>query len=142
MFCNLTFEIYPSANFHPKQASTSSSNNNIRNAKMYVSKNIIATIFAVAATASFLPPRQAGSAECNQARIQVVTSLQSAGQSIASIQDATVKAAAQTGLDQANAGVKAVAQTIVNNQTASATGRNEVEAGLKAMAKALASGNA
>lgn len=107
---------------------------------MYASKIIFTTIFAVAAFAVSLP-RQAGNAACNQARGQVVSSLKTAGQAIAQIQDARVQSAAQAGLDEAKAGVQAIAQTLIANQTASAAGRDEVGAGLRAMSAALAGGN-
>lgn len=109
---------------------------------MYASKIILAAVLAVAASAASISPRQAGNAACNQARRQVVTSLRTAGDSVAQIQDPTVKSAAQAGLDQANAGVQAVAQTLVDGQKASATGRDQVQSGLAAMSQALTGADA
>lgn len=108
---------------------------------MYASKIILATMFAIAASAASVP-RQAGNAACNTARREVVTSLGTASTSIAQIQDPTVKTAAQAGLDQATGGIKAIAQTLKAGQTASAAGRDEVQAGLGAMSTALTGGSA
>lgn len=108
---------------------------------MYASKIVFAAILAVAVSAANIP-RQAGNAACNQARVEVVSSLSDAGQAIAQIEDPSVQSAAQAGLDQANGGIAAIAQTLRAGETASAAGRDDVTAGLQAMASALAGGDA
>lgn len=58
------------------------------------------------------------------------------------IANTTTQTAAQTGLNQANGGVKTIAQSLIAGQQAPDAGRQAVEAGLVAMNSALAGGNA
>lgn len=109
---------------------------------MYSSKVLLATLFAVAASAGAINPRQVGNAACNTARIQVVSSLADASNAIAQIQDPTTQAAAQDGLNQAQIGVDEVAESLLAGEKASAAGRDDVAAGIKAMNAALAAGDA
>lgn len=109
---------------------------------MYTSKILFATLFALTASAVVTPRQAASSAACNTARLGVVNALSNAGNAVGEIQDATVQAAVQQGLDQANSGVQEVAQSIKAGEAPSAAGRDDVEAGLKAMFAALAGGNA
>lgn len=97
---------------------------------------------AAAVSAAAVNPRQIGGIACNVARLQVVGALSDAGDAIGQIADADVQSAAQAGLDQANGGIDAIAQSIIAGEKASADGRTNVEAGLTAMADALASGDA
>lgn len=83
-----------------------------------------------------------GSAECNAARSQIVTSLGDTAKSVGQIQDPTVKQAATTGLTQAKAGIQQIGQALQSGSPPPAAGRTQVEAGLTATNKALAGGNA
>lgn len=95
-------------------------------------------LLATTATAATLPPRQIGNLACNLARLQIVGALNDAGSAAGSIADTTTQAAVSAGIDQANAGVGAVAQALLSGGAASADGRDEVAAGLTAANEALA----
>lgn len=99
------------------------------------------TLFLGLATLSFatatLQPRQANIAACDTSRQQIVLALSKMGDAVPAISDADVQAAAQAGLDQANAGVALVADSLLAGETPSAEGRDEVEAGLTALSAAL-----
>ncbi|KAG8162190.1 hypothetical protein KVR01_007955 [Diaporthe batatas] len=104
---------------------------------MYALRVIIATLFAVTASASVVE-RQLGGIGCNIARFQILGALGDTGDAISEIEDADVQAAAQAGLDQANGGISQIASSLLSGGAPPADSRDEVEAGLTAMASALA----
>lgn len=98
---------------------------------------LLLAMAALSSAAATLQPRQANVAACDTARQQIVQALANMGDAISTISDADVQAAAQAGLDQANAGVGLVAESLLAGEAPSAEGRDEVEAGLKALDAAL-----
>lgn len=104
---------------------------------MYAFRVIIATLFAVTASAAIVE-RQLGGIGCNVARFQILGALGDTGDAISQIQDTDVQAAAQAGLDQANGGISQIASSLLSGADAPADSRDEVEAGLAAMDSALA----
>jgi hypothetical protein len=88
-----------------------------------------------------IPRQQQPSAACNQARIDIVSALGTAGTTIPQIQDPTVQAAAAAGLSQARGGIIVIAQAIEVGAAPPAAGRDQVAAGLTAMGVALSTAN-
>lgn len=103
---------------------------------MYAVRVIIATLFAITASASVVE-RQLGGIGCNVARFQILGALGDAGDAISDIQDTNVQSAAQAGLDQANDGIGQIASSLLSGSAAPADSRDAVAAGLAAMNDAL-----
>ncbi|KAL1882173.1 hypothetical protein Daus18300_000658 [Diaporthe australafricana] len=108
---------------------------------MYLTKLILAFVLAAGASAAAITPRQNQDA-CDQGRAGVVNALKEINTSSAQIQDATVKQAVQSGLQQSAGGVQQIGQAIKAGQAPPAAGRDEVQAGFEAMNAAIISANA
>ncbi|KAH8826052.1 hypothetical protein DL96DRAFT_1556592 [Flagelloscypha sp. PMI_526] len=93
---------------------------------------LIATVvLAMGVSAAPLSTRQIGNLECNLARASIVKNMFDSKSAIDSIQDATGKAAAQAGLDEAFSGVKTIGLNIITGKAAGADARTQVENGLQ-----------
>lgn len=88
-------------------------------------------------------PRQflGGNIQCNLARLGIVSALGATADDISGIQDATTKQAASAGVDQANSGIREIAQALFAGQDPPQSGRDTTEAGLTAATQALAAGD-
>lgn len=107
---------------------------------MYFTKIILALVLAAGASAAAITPRQ-DQAACDQARTGVVNGLKQINTSSGQIQDATVKQAVQSGLQQSAGGVQQIGQAIKAGQAPPAAGRDQVQAGFEAMNAALIGAN-
>jgi hypothetical protein len=103
---------------------------------MYFTKIILALILAAGVSAAAIGPRQ-DQAACDQGRSGVVNGLKEINTSAAEIQDATVKQAVQSGLQQSAGGVQQIGQAIKAGQAPPAAGRDQVQAGFEAMNAAI-----
>lgn len=109
-------------------------------ATMYFTKIILALILAAGVSAAAIAPRQ-DQAACDQGRSGVVNSLKEINTSAAQIQDAAVKQAVQSGLQQSAGGVQQIGQAIKAGQAPPAGGRDQVQAGFEAMNAAIIGAN-
>ncbi|KAK2733031.1 hypothetical protein CKAH01_08529 [Colletotrichum kahawae] len=113
---------------------------------MYAQQLIVTFLMATSATlatARSIDRRQLlgslGSLGCNVARLQIVGALGNTDDAVSKITDATVKDAANTGLEQARGGISQIAQALLSGSAPPAASRDEVAAGLAAAGAALAS---
>lgn len=106
-----------------------------------VSYTAVVVLFAAAISAAPQNLGQSGSLECIIARLQIVSALGDAGDSIAAIQDPDTASAAQVGFDQAQGGISQIGQAIAAGEVPPQDGRDQVEAGLAAIGEALAEGD-
>lgn len=103
---------------------------------MYFTKITLALVLVAGASAAAISPRQ-DQAACDQGRAGVVNGLKEINTSAAQIQDATVKQAVQSGLQQSAGGVQQIGQAIKAGQAPPAAGRDQVQAGFEAMNAAI-----
>ncbi|KAK8052356.1 hypothetical protein PG993_003741 [Apiospora rasikravindrae] len=88
-------------------------------------------------------PRQinAGSFECNTARVRIVANLQETRSNVEGIADAATKDAANEGLNQSSSAINTIAVAIFSGQAPPGDARLDVEAGLNVTQAALQGGD-